>query len=358
MIIINKYIAKEIVKFFMFILSIIIFIFIAVDYLGTMAVFLDAGISLVRALVYVLLRIPYIATHLLPVSLILSILIVFSLMNKNNELVVLKSSGISMYALLKPVILLGFLASILLVVLSESIVPITIAKAHHMDRYEIWKKSILAEKETNIWIKGNRLISHIDSYYPENKTIFGISKNFFDKEFSLIKRIDAEKGRFEEGKWHLYDIMEQKLDKKTGQYVITFHEERVENMDFSPDDLKKEVKKSEEMNFRELYSHIKKIEAEGYDATIYRVDLYAKTAFPLVCVIMGISGLGVAVYGNKHKNLPVSIGYGLAVVFSYWIVYSFCLSLGYGERLPPLVAAWITNLVYICIGALLLLNAE
>jgi lipopolysaccharide export system permease protein len=356
--IIYRYLTGEILKFFLILLVIVTSIFISVDYLGDLEIFVDSGVSLLRALFFVLLKVPFMTTLLLPVAFILAIVIVLSLMNKNNEIIILKSSGTSVYYLLKPVVLLGILAAILLFAVSEMVVPTTMEMANQIERNEIRKKKAVTTNNMNIWIKGNRLITHIEYYYPENMSVFGITRNFFDREFSLIKRVDAKKGVFKNGKWLLQDIMEQKLDPQTGQYLVTFVEEREEELDFLPDDLKSVIKKSVEMSFTQLYEYIKKVEAEGYDATMYRVDLYAKTAFPFICVIMSITGLGIATYGSRTRGLPLSIGCGLGAVFLYWVFYSFCLSLGYGEVLWPFLAAWSANLVFLFVGALLLLNVE
>ena len=48
----------------------------------------------------------------------------------------------------------------------------------------------------------------------------------------------------------------------------------------------------------------------------------------------------------------------LGIAFLYWVFFSFCLSLGYGELLPPFIAAWAANLIFSSIALVLLLNAE
>jgi lipopolysaccharide export system permease protein len=202
------------------------------------------------------------------------------------------------------------------------------------------------------------MITHIAYYNPIKKTIFGITQNKFDDEFRLVRRIDAKKGVFKGGRWILSHLMEQALNKQDRNYTVTFHDEKIEPLDFLPEDLKRVIKKSEQMNFKEILSYIQKIEAEGYDATSYRVDLYAKVAFPLVCLIMCIVGTGISLRGNQKEGLPVSIAYGIGIAFLYWIFYSFCVSLGYGEMLPPVVAAWTANLIFLCFGVFTLLNAE
>ena len=221
---------------------------------------------------------------------------------------------------------------------------------------EVKKKSAVISRGKNIWIRDNRAIYHITYYNPANSTILGVTLNFFDDDFRLIRRVDAKEGVFEKGKWIFYEIMEQKLDKENNNYQVTILAEREEPFHFLPDDIKRVVKKSEEMNFLELLAYIKNIENEGYDASVYKVDLYAKLAFPFVCLIMCLVGTGIACRSKLKESLPVSVFYGICIAFSYWIFYSFCLSLGYGEVLPPAVAAWTANFIFFCFGILVLLK--
>jgi lipopolysaccharide export system permease protein len=69
-------------------------------------------------------------------------------------------------------------------------------------------------------------------------------------------------------------------------------------------------------------------------------------------------GMGLAVGRRQQQKIVFSIGYGVSAAFIYWIFHSFCLSLGYGEMLPPFVAAWMANFVFLCMGALILMYAE
>lgn len=349
---------REVFKFFGIVLAMVIGIFIAVDYMGNMDEFIKSGISLTRALRYVLLKIPFMTVLFIPVCILISVLIAFGLMSKHNEILALKTCGISIYYLLKPILLVGFISGILIFSISEIIVPATMSEANRIKMVEIRKKSLVRSKEKNIWIKGNRLITHIKYYNPSGKTIFGITMNFFDKDFKLIKRIDAKKGIFKEGKWFLFKLMEQTLDKGSGGYLVTFHDEKAGQLDLLPEDLKRVAKKSEEMSFRELFAYVKKVEKEGYDAAAFRVDLHAKTAFPFICIIMGLIGTGIAARAKISKGIAVGITIGIGMAFLYWIIYSFCLSLGYGEMLPPVIAAWTTNLIFLCVGILTIQHAE
>jgi lipopolysaccharide export system permease protein len=118
--------------------------------------------------------------------------------------------------------------------------------------------------------------------------------------------------------------------------------------------------KSEERNFVELRACIGNVEKEGYDATNYRVDLHAKLAFPVVCLILSFlaAGYGIRRRGRGSHGLSMGIAYGIGVAFLYTFFYNFCLSLGYGGILPPIVAAWIANFIFIGYAVLVFLNIE
>jgi lipopolysaccharide export system permease protein len=252
---------------------------------------------------------------------------------------------------------MGLLTAACLFFLSEIVVPITISKANEIYRREV-KKYTVASTRKNIWFKGRHSISHISYFNPKDQTLSGITLNYFDRQFRLTRRIDAAKGRFEEGQWLFYDIMEQILDKKTGSYDVEFRSEMVGDLDFLPEDLQRVVKKSEEMSFQELYHYVQDVEAEGYDATPYRVDFHGKFALPFACLILCVIGTGITLGKNTQRGLSIAIIYGMAVVFVYWIGQSFCLSLGYGGVLSPIIAAWTANFIFSCFAGVKLLNVE
>jgi lipopolysaccharide export system permease protein len=355
---INRYVITEIVKYFLLALVTVLCIFIAIDYLGTMDEFLVANLSLWRAFQFVLFKVPFIMAQAMPVVLLMAILIVFGLMSKNNELIILNASGISIYALMRPVLMVSAAAALFLFYLVEQVVPLTMHQANAIKHREISTTSNIAVKEENIWIKGQHQITHIKYFDPASQAIFGFTRYFFDPQFRLIRRIDARQGEFQNGTWLLSGCMNQDLNISDNTYHISLHETLREDLQLLPTDFHRIVPKSEEMNFGQLLAYVRKIEAEGYAATTYRVDLYAKSAYPFVCVIMGLVGIGLTARKRMITGLPISISYGIGIGFLYWIFQSFCISLGYGGILPPVAAAWTASFVFLCGGLLLIMQSE
>jgi lipopolysaccharide export system permease protein len=353
----DRYLIKEILKHFGIVLSAAIVIYLVIDFFENIDRFMEAGLPLSRALEFFQLKVPLIIVQITPVGILLAVLITFGLMNKNNEIIALKSGGMSIYHFLKPILMLGLLFTVGYFILAEIVVPITTSKANEIWRFEVKKYAVTAVRK-NIWIKGHRSIAYISYFNPQDQSISGIATNYFDKQFRLTRRVDAAKARYQNKQWIFYDVMEQKLNDQNGSYAVTFADQQVEDIDFSPEDLKKIAKKSEEMNFKELYRYIHDVESEGYDATPYRVDLQGKFALPLSCIIVSLIGSSITLRKTTREGLSMSIAYGMVIVFLYWITQSFCSSLGYGGLLPPYIAAWTANFLFACLAVFNFLNAE
>jgi lipopolysaccharide export system permease protein len=253
---------------------------------------------------------------------------------------------------------MGFAFCGLLFAVGEFVVPQFMDNANRIWLQEVRKKNIYATRTKDIWMRAPRQIIHIKKYSPEDKRISGVTIHIFDEAFRLIQRMDAESGVFENGKWHLGNVLQQSFGNDAEILDVETHEQMVAGIDLNPEDLSRAAKRSDEMGLAELARYIQKVEREGYAATRYRVDYHGKIAAPFVCIFLSVLGTAIALRGRLREGMPVSITYGLGIAFIYWIFNSFCISLGYAEMLPPVVAAWIANLVFSCASGFLLLNAK
>lgn len=354
----HKYWLREFAKFFGIIQMIVMVLFILIDYLSRLDKFLNAEMSLTSALGYVLLKVPFMFVQLTPASILLASIAVFALMNRNNELLAIRSSGVSIYYLVKPALLAGSVLAVLMFFLGETFIPVSMAKANYIKNHVIKKRQGYLSARQDIWIKSDNKLVHINYYDPLSKTVSGITITSMDSDFGIQSRVDAARGYYKAGEWKFVDIIEQIHKKDSGDYDVLLVDEKIVSLAFEPQDLGEISKKSNEMSFFELLKYVKKVEQEGYDARVYKVDLNGKIAFPFICIIMVLTGAATGMKAFVKNNMPVAIAIGVVIAFMYWIGYGFCLSLGYGEILPPLISAWTTNLFFLGFGVLYLVNTE
>lgn len=358
MTIVHNYITRLFFKYFAMVLGMVIVIYLSIDFFGRIDNFMEDRTPPGLILAFFLYKIPLIVSQITPVAVLLGVLSAFGLMAKHNEILALKSGGVSPHNLLLPIAAIGAALSLALFVFSEVVVPISIAKANRIEDRES-RSRMMTSAEKNIWIRGDRSIIHISYYNPSDQTISGISIVYMDADFNLTRRINARTGRYVDGRWECADcLIQNHLEKPPQEHEILFQDRAVIPLELVPEDLRKVARESAEMPFFELYRYVRKVEAEGYDATKYRVDFYAKTAFPLVCLIIILFGAGLALRGSTRDGMAISFAYGILTAFVFWSFYSFCLSLGYGRVLPPWAAAWAANLIFFCAAGLAVYNLE
>ncbi len=108
------------------------------------------------------------------------------------------------------------------------------------------------------------------------------------------------------------------------------------------------------MSFSVLYRYIVNLKKEGYETRKYLVDLYSKTSFPFVNLIMVLLGIPFSLTSGRRSGLALGVTVTVLIGFSYWIVFGINISLGYSGVIPPLVASWFTNIIFSAIGLLML----
>jgi lipopolysaccharide export system permease protein len=149
-----------------------------------------------------------------------------------------------------------------------------------------------------------------------------------------IGRTDARAAKYiGNGMWRLVDpvrveISEQGLRETPGNGQMQLGEAPRETLD------------TKQLGAWELARQIHDTEANGYDATTYRVDWHVKLATPLSCILLPAVALFFAIGGppfpGPARTLLISSGLGVG----YILLTGVFASLGYGRFLPPILAGW------------------
>jgi lipopolysaccharide export system permease protein len=343
--ILNRYVTREILRLFAFVLIGAAFFYLVVDFVEKIDDFMERGLPFSRAFLYFANKIPFIIGQISPIALFLSMLIALGLMARENEILALKAAGINVRRLLHPVINIALVAALLFFLFSEFVIPGLTERANRIWYAEVRREAAVVTRTKDIWVKGNRAITYVAYFNRAKNTAFGIRRFEFDDAFRPVLRIDAEKGVYTGDRWRLEKGMTQRLAPSGETYRTESFTTRTLSLDLSPAALKRVAKKSEEMGFLELYRYVRAVETEGYDAGQYRVDLFAKTARPVFFVVLGLIACVIS-FRLETWGVMRRIGLGIVIAFLYWLSFSFLVSIGYGGLLPPMIAAWSANLLF------------
>ncbi|RLA89608.1 MAG: LPS export ABC transporter permease LptG [Deltaproteobacteria bacterium] len=351
--ILYRYITKEYLKIFFLCLMAIIAIYIIVDFFDRADKLLKPNVSGITIFKYYLLKMPIIVSQTLPVIVLLSTVITLGIMSKNNEILAMKATGISIIKILIPIYLLAFFISITSLFANENIVPFCFKKMEYLWVVDIkHDKRGTFFKNNRIWYKSGRTLNNIQVYYPERKTIQGIIIYKLGDDFYLKERIEADKGIWNGKRWKFFSVNLWKFGKKG---VTFFEHKKWAFLPFSitPKVLNRVKERTEEMSFSCLKRYIKKIKREGYDPTPYLVDLHAKIAFPFVSLIVVLIAIPFGINIKKAGGIALALAGSLLLSGAFWLFFSIFISLGHTGLIPPIIAAWGANIIFGIIGVVI-----
>jgi hypothetical protein len=81
----------------------------------------------------------------------------------------------------------------------------------------------------------------------------------------------------------------------------------------------------------------------------YWVDYHAKFARPALCFIMIWLAIPFAIQ-LRRGGFAIGLGLSIAIGLIYMMLFYICMGLGYMEKLPPVAAAWLPNILFLAAG--------
>lgn len=353
----TRYFCKEFFKLLALVLTISLSIYLIIDFVQRLNDFLDVHIPMRVLLLFLLYKIPFIVTQILPVSTLIAIIVMFSLMKKNNEITAMKASGISIFEISKPLIFVSIFVAGIMFLLSELIVPYTSSRSNEIWNIEVKKKDPTRfYGHDHIWYRGTDALYLIRRFDSKRNVMVDLSLYFFDKSFQLIKRIDARKGVWTGHNWKIQKGIVQEAKDEGGYSLMKFDEIQIE-LPEGPEVFVRPVRKPEEMSYWQLKRYAERVRIEGYDYTEYLVDMNIKLALPLLNLLMVLIGIPVAL-GIKRGGTPLAVSLGVGFCFLYLIHLGFLRSLGLSGMLPPVLAAWSANVIFFFLGIYLMMRLK
>lgn len=321
---------------------------------------IQRGVSFAIVLRLFVYSLPAVVTLTIPMSCLLASLLGFGNMSANSELVALKSAGISFGRIVRPLVIAGVLISVAAFLLNETVVPLSERAAANVLRYEVFRTVPPLFRE-NVFIREEtdgelRRVLYIGTVRPRSGKMEEILVQEF-QEGRISRLISAPRGEWADAAWWLFDgqVFEVAQD---GQVNMLFRFERQKlNLSMTPSDIDTQSADPDEMSLRELYQTIRNASLQGNETGKLWMLLHLRIAVPWASVVLVLVGAAV---GSRPQRSSSSIGLGLSViiVFCYYVIMSFCKSLGEAGFIPGVVAAWIPNAVFLVVGAYLVRRAN
>ena len=356
---VDKYILQQFTgKIFMTLIAFVV-IFLLVDIVDHLDRIMDSDMPNLEIIRYYFHSLPWYVSLGLPMSLLLATVFTLGILQKNNELSALKSSGISIRRLSIPLLILGVLFSIFSFYFENLYVTDYLQKRNELGiKYNLIRSNSNKMKKKDIFRQESKNeVLGIRRYQFRNQTAHDVSiQQFIDG--SLIHRLDAPIMRWnsDEKHWTLPNYFIRSWDDEDLTFIKS-EQDTILKLNFTPTELTQATVKPEEMNYWELKSFVQKLEQFGVKDPRWAVNMYFKPAFACTSFLMVLFGLSLSVR-KPRSSLAVGIGISIFVIFLYYAGIKTGQSFGYKGTLSPFASVWLPNLIFFLSGLYLFKNTR
>jgi len=355
--ILDRYLLREFTAYLLLGLAGFIVIFVVVDVVEKVDVFLDHRASLALIGAYYVNLAPDIVVKVLPVALLLATFLSLGQLNKFGELTAMRAAGISLVRILVPVFSVAVVCAFGSLLLGEVVVPRATRQRDEIynERIQHMVSEARTERADVTYLGQGGRIWYTRLYVIPEQRMHEVSLQEF-RAGSLWRRIDAAEASWDGHRW-VFASGYMRTFEHGHERAEPFARLGVDGLAERPDDFAKEDVQPDEMNFIELRHYVERLRASGARVANYLVDLHLKLAFPVICVVVVMIGGALA---TRLRMQSAALGFGLsvAIAFIYYGVMRAGQALGHNGALMPYVAAWMGDALFGAIGLLIMRQAQ
>jgi len=346
--ILERYTLKTYLGPLIWCLMIFIGLYLILDLLGHLDEILRYRVPVSLLALYYGTMIPLIFVQVAPFACLMATLYSLGNLNRHQELMAMRASGVNPFRIVAPLLWVGGLISVGVLMVNESVAPqaaltTSSIKANHLERPGDPNKPhrVLKTIEHLAAYGTGHTLLYARSFDPVEKKMAGIVILQHGQELSLRRKIAAESAIWTGSQWKFMNGTILQFNAK-GQAMgrpVPFQSKLIQAGD-RPEALEKSESQSAFMNMRDLSQYIRRLRGAG-GATIRKltVDLYAKPAAAMACLVLILIGIPFSIQpvrGGTAMGLSLGLGVGLA----FYGINALSIALGKGGWLPPFIAAW------------------
>lgn len=345
---IDGYLIRKFIGTYIYSIVLIISISIVFDVNENLAKFTTYHAPL-RAIVfdYYANFVPYFANLFSPLFVFIAVIFFTSKLAGNSEIIAMLACGMSFKRLLRPYMISAALISVLNFYLGAYIIPQgTVVRHNFESQYKNSKKNTTA---SNVQLQVDKgVIAYISQYDDKHKTGYGFSLDKFENK-KLVSHMTANVIKYDtisDSRYHWKAINYKIRTLKGMREHITSGMEIDTMIIMEPMDLVFSKGQQETFTSPELKRYISKQKDRGSSNVVqYEVEYHKRIATSFASFILTIIGLSLS--SRKRKGgMGLYLGIGMALSFSYILLQTVCATFAINANTPPMLAAWIPNILY------------
>ena len=359
--ILYKYFTKDIFKYFLLALfSLMILIFfidiielfrrssnkVGVDHL------IEADIF--DILVMALLKISGNIEKILPFATLIGSISCFNQWRKKNYYIVSKTSGISLWTILSPILISFFLIGLVSVIVLNPFTALLNKKYENLQTIFFGQKNLktFSFDTKGFWIKQisrkSYLLINAGKINEDLNTLFDVNIFVYGQDQVFKKRISARRAVFSKNKLNLFEV---RLTKNNSELQILnqlsfFIKSNQSNLNVT-------TIEPENIYILDFPIYLKQMQQYGLNTSKHLLYFFKLICQPFLIISMILLSASLMLRSNERKVEFGIVSLSLVVGFSLYFIGDFIFALGSSQKLPPLLSGFGPTLIGLFAGCYL-----
>jgi lipopolysaccharide export system permease protein len=366
----ERYLARELFLAVLLVLTALLALYAFFDTIESLKSVGRGQFGVQHAFLYVALRLPGRVYELMPIAVLIGALYALTNLARHSEITVLRTSGMSVFALLKLLFKVAGVFAFAALLLGETLMPFSERAAQEVRTKAIYNV-IAREFVSGLWVKDDRAFVNIRAA-TQDARLEGVRIYQFDHENRLRYVLEAQGGEFlGAGQWRLTGVARTVLgdlsDLKTPR--VEPHSEnarsRVEREDemlwasaLSPDILSVLMVAPERMSLVDLVSYLRHLSSNNQNTSRYDIALWKKLFYPAAALVMMALALPFASYHSRMGGVSLQIFGGIMIGVLFHMLNALFSSLGILRDWPPFASALAPSALFLIAAAGMIWRVE
>ena len=350
------YIIKKFLGTFFYAISLLIMIVIIFDLSENIDEFISKNAALKEIIFdYYLNFIPYFINLFSYLFTFISVIYFTSHMAAKSEIIAILSSGVSYYRMLRPYFMSAAFLALLSFYLANFLIPHTNQKRRAFTDTYFQNLSKNKDEHIHLQISPGTFV-YMESFNINSKTGYRFTLEKFNGH-DLELKISSDRISWDSltGNWNIQNYTARKVD---GMRERVWQGRSLDTaFNLKPVELYIKKENYEEMTYYELKNFIRQEKLKGAEEVVfYDMEMHNRIASPFATLVMTL--IGVSLSSRKLRGgIGMHLGLGILLTFTYILFMRVTTVFATVGDLPPYIAAWIPNIIFILIGLFLLKTA-
>jgi lipopolysaccharide export system permease protein len=360
--ILDRYLVSELTGPFVFGLSAFTLIFVATQILALGRLVSEEHAPLWAAVEYFLWSMPQFLLLTIPMAMLLGTLLALQRLSGESEITAMKAGGISLARIVAPLLVVGFATSLIALVLQEQFVPLANDRATYIQQAVIEHVSPALSNLSAVTPLpgGGKQVTIAGAFDVETQGLLNVTVIRYDQHQTAQEIIFADRATYNAPTWTFQNAKTYRFSPD-GTIVTETSPTLSVDIGERPNQIANQtlqISNPEQLSRAEIKAQLASNNLSPQQHRLFTATYAAKLSRPFAAFVFTLIAVPFGLRPVRGGGTGLGFGLAVAIVFVYYVVSTFFLTVGSAALWLAGPAAWTPNLLFTVIGAWLLRRAS